>query len=109
MPPLRDEEVIFSAIKKKYAKFTALRTIISRIGRINAVSSSACPESLRARFRILMITTSIDRRSQPFRLRLRFLQILNLRFVCFKLFLCRFLIGQVELIQQAMEVTPADA
>src|SRR5450759_3821702 len=106
---LRGDAVRFSATRKKYPKFMIFNTRSMTSGRMSAVSISACPELFRASFSILMTTTSSHPRSQAFRLRARFLEIPKHRLVFFKLFLRHLLIGQVELIQQAMEITPADA
>jgi len=42
--PLRGAAARFTAIKKKYPKFTTFKAIISKNGTISAVSISACPE-----------------------------------------------------------------
>src|SRR6266446_2083617 len=100
---------MFKAIKKKNAKFTAFKTTISSSGITSAVSISACPAQFRASLRILMTKTSSQSGKRIFQLWLRHLEILHHRLVFFKLFLSRFFVRQLELIQQAMERTTADA
>ena len=102
---------MFKAIKKKYAKFTAFSTIINNNGKINAVSISACPELPFNLFDVLMLKTSTNPHGHAMTLLLHFLEFRNDRSVIifFQLLLGRFLFRQVELVQQTMQVTSADA
>src|SRR6266446_3097303 len=100
---------MFNAIRKKKAKFTAFRTTISSSGMISAVSTSACPELFWASLRVLMTKTSSHSGKRMFQLWLRHLKILHHRLIFFKLFLSCLFVRQVELIQQAVKITAADA
>src|ERR1700758_1083818 len=103
---------MFNAIRKKYAKFTAFRTIINSKGKISAVSISACPELPLNLFDFLIRTTSTNPYCHAVTLRLDFLELRNdRRIIIFllQLLLRRFLFRQVELVQQTMQVTSANA
>src|SRR5258706_11664122 len=110
---------MFNAIKKKNAKFTAFRTTISISGMISAVSTSACPELFRASLRVLMAKTSGHPGNRTFQPGLREFESPQDRLLRFDLYLGiylgrifvlnRIVVREVELIQQAMEITAADA
>src|SRR6266581_1474871 len=108
--PLRGDTVRFSATRKKYPKFMTFNTRSMSTGSIIAVSTKACPDVPCARLPIFMTSTSSDPRARAFRRRERNVEIPQHRLlIFFKLFLRHLLSCQVELIKQAMEITPADA
>src|SRR5260370_19971481 len=100
---------MLNAIRKKKAKLPVFRTTISSSGMISAVSTSACPELFWASLRVFMTKTSSHSGKRMFQLWLRHLKILHHRLVFFKLFLSCLFVRQVELIQQAVKITAADA
>src|SRR5215470_3374632 len=73
---LREALVMFRAIRKKNAKFTAFKTRVRRKGKIMTVSNKDCPEHLRKSFLFLISNlmpcgprisafAAADRRFQP--------------------------------------------
>src|SRR5689334_21499999 len=98
---------MFSAIKKKYPKLIAFRTIVMMIGSIRIVSTNACPALFDLGLLIRPTSYHLDCRSNrgPRSRRLFFASFIDFAFNAF----ARIFVTQRQLVQQTMQVASADS